>query len=136
MEDWSGDTPYLVINHIMEMLRMYRYVVGIDVSKDSFSVSGLNGEGTVLFSLGAPIDRDGFYELSKVISLCTDDPSTVIVAMESTGSYHVNLVSFLKAKGFPVIVVNPLLISNFTKLSLIGLSSMLNAWVPDGATIF
>jgi hypothetical protein len=118
MEDWSGDFPCLVFNHIMEVLRMYRYFVGIDVSKDSFSVSGLNGEGSVLFSLGASMDRRGFYELAKVISSCTDDPSTVVVAMESTGSYHVNLVSFLKSKGFPVVVVNPLLISNFTKLSL------------------
>jgi transposase len=102
----------------MEVLRMYRYFVGIDVSKDSFSVSGLNADGTIIFSLGAAMDEHGFYELSRVISSCTDDPSAVIVAMESTGSYHVNLVSFLKSKGFPVVVVNPLLISNFTKLSL------------------
>jgi hypothetical protein len=61
---------------------MYRYIVGIDVSKNSFSVCGLNGEGIVLFSLGATMDSHGFYELSKVISSCTDDPSTVIVAME------------------------------------------------------
>lgn len=118
MEDWSGDIPCLIFNHIMEVLRMYRYFVGIDVSKDSFSVSGLNSEGSVVFSLGAPMDRHGFSELSTLISSCADDPSAVIVGMESTGSYHVNLVSFLKVKGFPVIVVNPLLISNFTKLSL------------------
>ena len=118
MEDWSGDVPCLVFNHIMEVLRMYRYFVGIDVSKDSFSVSGLNSEGSVVFSLGAPMDRHGFSELSTLISSCADDPSAVIVGMESTGSYHVNLVSFLKSEGLPVVVVNPLLISNFTKLSL------------------
>ena len=118
MEDWSGDIPCLIFNHIMEVLRMYRYFVGIDVSKDSFSVSGLNTEGAVVFSLGATMDKDGFNELSKVISSCTDDSSSVIIALESTGSYHVNLVSFLKSEGFPVVVVNPLLISNFTKLSL------------------
>jgi transposase len=102
----------------MEVLRMYRYFVGIDVSKDSFSVSGLNGEGTVVCSLNTLMDKDGFYGLAEVLSSWSDDPSAVIVGMESTGSYHVNLVSFLKSKGFPVIVVNPLLISNFTKLSL------------------
>ncbi len=118
MEDWSGDTPCLLFNHIMEVLSMYRRFVGIDVSKDSFSVSGLNEEGTVLFSLSAAMDKGGFYELSRIISSCTDDPTAVIIGMESTGSYHVNLVSFLRLKGFPVVVVNPLLISNFTKLSL------------------
>ena len=47
-EDWSGDFLCLVFNHIMEVLRIYRYFVRIDVFKDSFSVSGLNIEGTVV----------------------------------------------------------------------------------------
>jgi hypothetical protein len=51
MEDWSGDFPCLVFNHIMEVLRMYRYFVGIDVSEDSFSASGLNIEGSVVLSV-------------------------------------------------------------------------------------
>jgi transposase len=38
--------------------------------------------------------------------------------MESTACYHINLFSFLSSKGFSVVVINPLLISNFAKLSL------------------
>jgi transposase len=38
--------------------------------------------------------------------------------MESTGSYHVNLYSFLTSQAIRTIVVNPLLIKNFSKLSL------------------
>ena len=42
----------------------------------------------------------------------------VMVAMESTGCYHINLFSFLTSEGIRTVVVNPLLISNFAKLSL------------------
>ena len=38
--------------------------------------------------------------------------------MESTGCYHVNLFSFLADQGIKAVVINPLLISNFSKLSL------------------
>jgi transposase len=38
--------------------------------------------------------------------------------MESTACYHVNLYSFLISLGYTVIVINPLLISNFVKLQL------------------
>jgi transposase len=40
------------------------------------------------------------------------------VGMESTACYHVNLYSFLISLGYCVIVMNPLLISNFVKLQL------------------
>jgi hypothetical protein len=47
---------------------MYSLFVGIDVSKDSFSVSGLDGKENVLFSLVAAMDRSGFSECMRVIS--------------------------------------------------------------------
>ncbi len=40
------------------------------------------------------------------------------MAMESTGCYHINLFAFLCAEGFRCVVINPLLISNFSRLSL------------------
>ena len=54
----------------------------------------------------------------KVISSHSEDLSHVVVAMESTGSYHMNLLSFLTSQGIHTVVVNPLLIKNFSKLSL------------------
>jgi transposase len=44
--------------------------------------------------------------------------SRVLVAVESTACYHINLYSFLTAKGVPTVVINPLLIANFSKMSL------------------
>ena len=97
---------------------MYSFFVGIDVSKDSFSVCGLDRKEEVIFSLVAAMDRIGLSECIKAISSHSEDSSRVVVAMESTGSYHVNLFSFLTSQGIRTIVVNPLLIKNFSKLSL------------------
>lgn len=97
---------------------MIKLFVGIDVSKDSFSATGLDSKGNVCFSLSAAMDKSGFSELMKAVSSNCKDLSAVMAAMESTGCYHINLFSFLSDKGTSAVVINPLLISNFAKLSL------------------
>ncbi len=97
---------------------MSKLFVGIDVSKDSFSATGLDAKGDVKFSLSATMDKGGFSELMKAITPHCKDLSSVMAAMESTGCYHINLFSFLSDKGANTVVINPLLISNFAKLSL------------------
>lgn len=97
---------------------MYSLFVGVDVSKDSFSAEGLDPKGNTRFSMSANMDSHGFSELLKAVSSnCKKLPSAV-VAMESTGCYHINLFSFLTSKGAETVILNPLLISNFAKLSL------------------
>ncbi|MGE5301358.1 MAG: IS110 family transposase [Acidobacteriota bacterium] len=54
----------------------------------------------------------------KTITQQSKDLSKVLVAVESTACYHINLYSFLTAKGIPTVVINPLLIANFAKMSL------------------
>jgi transposase len=98
--------------------RMYRLLVGIDVSKDFFSTAGINSEGKESFSRSYSMDSNGFDDLLKTITSHCEDLSKVIVAMESTGCYHINLFSFLTSQGIRTMVVNPLLIANFAKLSL------------------
>lgn len=97
---------------------MSKLFVGIDVSKDSFSAAGLDAKGDVRFSLSAAMDKTGFSELMKAITSHCKDLSSVMAGMESTGCYHINLFSFLSDKGANTVVINPLLISNFSKLSL------------------
>lgn len=97
---------------------MYNLFVGIDVSKDSFSVTGLDSKGNVCFSITANMDSSGFSELFNAITSACKDSYKVLAAMESTGCYHINLFSFLSSKGIKTVVINPLLISNFAKLSL------------------
>jgi len=44
--------------------------------------------------------------------------SSVLIGMESTASYHVNLFSYLVSEGYKVLLINPLLISNYVKMQL------------------
>jgi len=59
--------------------------VGIDVSKDSFSATGIDAKGEVRFSLSTPMDSTGFAALLKAVKSSCRDLSSVCVAMESTG---------------------------------------------------
>lgn len=97
---------------------MSKLFVGIDVSKDSFSATGIDSKGNVAFSISAAMDKNGFSKLMKSITANCKDLSAVMAGMESTGCYHSNLFSFLSDKGTIAVVINPLLISNFAKLSL------------------
>ena len=93
-------------------------LVGIDVSKDLFSVVGIDSEGNESFSGSYSMDSGGFEELIKAITFHCEDLSKVIVGMESTGCYHINLYSFLTSREIHTMVINPLLIANYAKLSL------------------
>jgi transposase len=97
---------------------MHTLFVGIDVSKDSFSVAGLGAQGAAAFSLTTGMTRAGFSELFKAISSHSVTLSDVVVAMESSGCYHLNLFSFLSSKGLRILVINPLVVANFSRLSL------------------
>jgi transposase len=92
--------------------------VGVDVSKDYFCASGLDVQGNVMFSLTATADKSGFTAMMSVLSSHAANLEEVMVAMESSGCYHLNLFSFLTSKNIKTVVVNPLLIANYGKLSL------------------
>ena len=97
---------------------MYSLLVGIDVSKDFFATAGIDSEGKESFSRSCSMDSNGFGDFLKTIRSYCEDLLKVMVAMESTGCYHINLFSFLSSQGIRTMVVNPLLIANFAKLSL------------------
>jgi len=90
--------------------------VGIDVSKDKFDACGIREDGAKLFQFSAPMDRNGFEKLKSHLSSIPID--SVLIGMESTASYHVNLFSYLVSEGYAAVVLNPLLISNYVKMQL------------------
>ncbi len=92
--------------------------VGIDVSKDFSTAQGLDAKGKKVFYLEFEMDAAGFARLYRAVSDACKDTRDVLAAMESTGCYHLNLLSFLSNKDIRCIVINPLLVSNFAKLSL------------------
>src|SRR3972149_12229179 len=97
---------------------MGKLYVGIDISKDRSSSNGVDERGINRFELFFDMDSTGFAELLRAIEANSDGYENVVAAMESTACYHINLYSFLSAKGIETVVINPLLISNFAKLSL------------------
>jgi len=92
--------------------------VGIDVAKDTSSAQGIDSNGKGQFSLTFRMDSAGFMRLWQTIAEHGKDLSKISVAVESTACYHINLYSFLTAKGISTVVINPLLVANFAKLSL------------------
>jgi transposase len=90
--------------------------VGIDVSKEKFDACGIGDDGTKVFSVTCPMNREGFDKL--IVQLPTRETASLLFGMESTASYHIALFSYLTAQGYRVAIINPLLIANFAKLSL------------------
>jgi transposase len=97
---------------------MSELFVGIDVAKDTSSAQGIDSTGKGRFSLTFSMDSEGFMRLWKAIAEHSKGLAEVSAAVESTACYHINLYSFLTAKGISTVVINPLLIANFAKLSL------------------
>jgi transposase len=61
------------------------------------------------------LDREGF---EKLIVRLPKDKTSFLLGMESTASYHMPLFTYLAAEDYRVVVINPLLVNNFSKRSL------------------
>ena len=96
----------------------FGWFLGIDISKETFDGCCINSQGEKLFSLSTSMDRKGFEELIKQLSSLSFHQESILMGMESTACYHLNLYSFLISLGYTVVIINPLLISNFVKLQL------------------
>jgi transposase len=88
--------------------------LGVDISKDKFDAYCIDMNGEKHFHLSCSMDRVGF---EKLVSLSIPQES-LLIGMESTACYHMNLFSFLLAAGYTAVLINPLLISNFVKMQL------------------
>ena len=86
---------------------MDSFLVGIDVSKELFSMAGIDSEGNESFFRSYSMDSSGFDECLKTITSHCEDLSKVIIGMESTGCYHINLYSFLTSRQVRTLVINP-----------------------------
>jgi len=118
MEVWLGGMP--AFHHTVQKggKSLSTILVGVDVSKEFSTAQGVDEKGEKLFYLQFAMDAQGFSELHKAMMHHTETVTEITVAMESTGCYHINLFSFLSSAGIRCVVINPLLITNFTRLSL------------------
>ena len=85
------------------------FFIGVDVSKEKFDVCFIGEQEEKIFSLMCTMDREGFEKLVLKLPM---DKSSFLLGMESTASYHLPLFSYLTAQGYPVVIINPLLIAN------------------------
>jgi transposase len=92
---------------------MHKVFCGIDISKDSFHAALIDDRGQPCWSRSFFLSLPGFQALLDLLPT-----SPLLIGMESTGIYGLNLLSFLRNQGFDIRLLNPLLIANFAKLSL------------------
>jgi transposase len=92
-----------------------KFFVGLDVSKEKFDACCIDEQGGKVFTLTCSMDREGFEEL---IVRLPKDKTSFLLGMESTASYHIPLFTYLAAEDYRVVVINPLLVNNFSKRSL------------------
>lgn len=96
----------------------FRGFLGIDISKDKFDAYCMDTNGEKYFHLLCSMDRTGFEKLISRLESLSIAQESLLIGMESTACYHMNLFSFLLAGGYMAVLINPLLISNFVKLQL------------------
>jgi transposase len=89
----------------------WQYFIGIDVSKDKFDYVVIDASLQVFSEGQLHMNSEGFTALSQLIS---SYPSSLI-GLESTGSYHLNLLAFLITNQHPVALINPALIKKFSQ---------------------
>ena len=94
--------------------RLDMIYVGIDVAKDTHDCFILSSSGEVakdVFTITN--DKKGFTTLVEAIPKV--DKDKIKVGLEATGHYNLNLLNFLSANNFQIIVLNPLQTNIFRK---------------------
>ena len=91
--------------------------VGIDIAseKHDFYITNDCGEFYKKRSVTISNNLDGYEKLHKAINdFCgVHNDFEVRIGLESTGFYHLNLLTYLSEKGFVTYLINPLLIKRF-----------------------
>ena len=90
--------------------------VGIDVSKYKHDLAILDEHGEILSKYFQFANTyQGFQKLKENLETLEIPTSALHIALEDTGHYADNLISFLQKLGYPTFTYNPLLIKEFVK---------------------
>lgn len=94
------------------------HYLGIDIGKEKHVAAMLNTDGQIdLNPLVFKADSAGY---QKLLSTIKQDKSSLLIGMEATGHYWLNLYEKLTQDGFRVIVLNPLQVSSFRNQGIRG----------------
>ncbi|KAA0257181.1 IS110 family transposase [Deferribacter autotrophicus] len=89
----------------------FAFFIGVDVSKDKFNLAIVNNKLELLKETEFQMDIEGFNSFYDLIKKYNSS----VIALESTGSYHINLLAFLVSKKKDVCLINPALIKKFAQ---------------------
>jgi transposase len=96
----------------------YRLFVGIDIAKASASVAWMTAERTLSRVMTIEQTPQGFRALQQRLLATGHAARAILVVMEATGSYWMNLALSLTQAGFRVSVINPAQAHHFAKALL------------------
>ncbi|NWQ44700.1 IS110 family transposase [Bacillus sp. EB106-08-02-XG196] len=86
-------------------------VIGIDIAKRTHYACFVDDRGRVLqISFSVSQSRDGFELFYKriLVAMKESEKTEVIVGIEPTGHYWLNLAYFLQERGIPLVMTNPM----------------------------
>lgn len=93
------------------------YFVGVDQSKNYFDAVVKNRDGKILRRCRFNTNYRDFKKFEELLFSLSENSlhQDFILGIESTGSYHKTFLKFFLKKGFVVLELNPLHVSNFSK---------------------
>src|SRR6185437_8096560 len=105
-------TPYLQGREMRKPImtdNVYKFHVGIDVSKTTLDVAISNNHSLLQF----PNNEEGFKDLNKILPA----KKQTLIVLEATGGYEKLAADFLKRNQFAVAIVNAKRVRDFAKAS-------------------
>jgi len=92
---------------------MYKNFLGIDISKKTFDMALIDQNEKRIMQNKFSMTLESFKELES--ALFAYNKEELLIVLESTSSYHINLLGFLLENNYNVSVVQPMLINSFIK---------------------
>ena len=90
--------------------------VGIDVAKDKHDCHIMRDDGEVVVdNYTFANSKEGFSSFDELLTRSRKRKEEVKIGLEYTGHYSHNLIENLKAKGYPVLALNPLKVNLYRK---------------------
>ena len=97
------------------LMNNYKIIVGVDVSKNSFTATVLYDNKKENFEVKSdPVE----FEMKIKPYFKKFKQSDMLIIMEHTGVYHLKLANYLYENGYKVAVVNPFSIKKFMEAKM------------------
>ncbi|PID23303.1 IS110 family transposase [Sporosarcina sp. P7] len=107
------------VNHKINQVTEQTLVVGIDIAKYKHYATFVDERGReIKKAFLVPQSLEGFEELYQAIldAMKVFQKSEVLVGVEPTGHYWLNLAYFLEDRGIPLVIVNPMHVKRVKEL--------------------